>query len=120
MQYDGDLQTAKEKLLQIATGAVLHSSSYDEFHSTERASMPDMTPGCMRSGAVSLSPSMCNAGEVAVTGLLQGAPGLSGVSRSDAAGFILDGVRNTLRGATLSPGIHPFFAVIKCAQMKPF
>ena len=33
-----------------------------------------------------------------MTGLLEGAPGLPGVSRTDAAGFILEGVRNTLRG----------------------
>ncbi|CAK0783266.1 hypothetical protein CVIRNUC_006465 [Coccomyxa viridis] len=58
-QYDGDLQSARDRLLKIATG------------------------------------------EVAVTGLLEGAPGLPGVSRTDAAGFILEGVRNTLRGEPL-------------------
>lgn len=39
-----------------------------------------------------------DAGEVPVTALLQESPGLPGVSRADAAGFILEGVRNTLRG----------------------
>ena len=34
-----------------------------------------------------------------MTGLLEGAPGLPGVSRADAASFIFEGVRNTLRGA---------------------
>lgn len=43
-----------------------------------------------------------------MTGLLEGAPGLPGVSRTDAAGFILEGVRNTLRGegCTLSLPRH--------------
>ena len=55
-----------------------------------------------------LSYSVRIAGEVAVTGLLEGAPGLPGVSRTDAAGFILEGVRNTLRGGgrTLSLPHH--------------
>ena len=32
------------------------------------------------------------------SGLLEGAPGLPGISRSDVAAFIVEGVGNTLRG----------------------
>ena len=40
-----------------------------------------------------------------MTALLQESPGLPGVSRSDAATFILQGLKNTLRGGH-TPGLQ--------------
>ena len=51
-----------------------------------------------------------------MTGLLEGAPGLPGVSRTDAAGFILEGVRNTLRGE----GCTPPFPVLENPMQPAF
>ena len=54
-----------------------------------------------------------------MTGLLEGAPGLPGVSRRDAAGFVLEGVRNTLRGEGCTPSIpHHIVKNLQAARIQ--
>lgn len=100
MQYDGSMAEACNHLLRVATGSVSHSIKLDGMPFTNK----NFSSLCNGSTSSSLA---CTGGMY--DAMVQGAPGLPGISRGDAAAFILEGFGNTLRGRLRRFILHLLF-----------